>query len=516
MAKKILDHTGRPISVGRQRGYDAAKTTRHNEKHFLTADGRDADSLIAESLSTLRNRVRYEVRNNCYAAGIVATKANDIIGTGPRLQFSAGSGRFNEQIETRFSEWSEQCEVGGLLSWADLLQLVGSRQQDESGEAIVILTVDNQSRTSGPRFRLQVVEPDRLDTPFRLGGISGISSDGKVNQGIEYDSHGRPMKYYILKKHPGSDYGSMGLSVADYDIVPADIVLHLYKMDRPGQTRGVPWLTPAMDLFPLLRRYTLATTRSAETAANLAGVIEADAADLDDDDTTDIEELESFEIESNMLTTMPRGWKMNQYDPKQPAATYSEFKKAIISEIARCLSIPYNVAAADASKHNYASGRLDWQGYFRTIKVHQTWIERRFCIPVFRAWLSEALVIPGYLPSPPGRLAINETTVKWYWPGQEHVDPQKEATAQKTRIENRTTTLAYEYARQGKDWEVELHQIAREKELIEKLGIATPVPIVEDPKNGKENDDEEETNDTTGEKGNAGARSGRPRLRAIG
>ena len=488
----------RPVQV-KKRGYDAAKTTRHNEKHFLTADGRDADSLIVESLSTLRNRVRYEVRNNCYAAGIVATKANDIVGTGPRLQFAGGSGRFNEIIESKFAEWCESCELSGLLSWADLLQLTGSRQQDESGESIVIFTADNQSRNPGPRLRLQIVEPDRLETPFSLSGVSGISPDGSINQGIKFDGRGRPIEYYILKEHPGANYGSFGLEITDYDIVPAVDILHLYRMDRPGQTRGVPWLSPAMDLFPILRRYTLATTRAAETAANLAGVIQADTANFDEDDTTDIEELETFEIEANMLTTMPRGWKMEQYDPKQPTASYPEFKKAIISEIARCLSIPYNVAAADASKHNYASGRLDWQGYFRTIRTTQTWLERRVCLQVFKRWLAEALVIPGYLPTPPGRMEINEQTVKWYWPGQEHVDPQKEAKAQETRIANMTTTLSAEYARQGKDWEAELKQIAREKEMIESLGLK-PEPIPEEPIDEQEDPEEEgeEENDGPG------------------
>ena len=58
----------------------------------------------------------------------------------------------------------------------------------------------------------------------------------------------------------------------------------------------------------------------------------------------------------------------------------------------------------------------------------------------------------------------------WFWDGHEHVDPSKEATypptrrvasrsevatsgALERRLANNTTTLAAEYARQGKDWE---------------------------------------------------------------
>ena len=59
----------------------------------------------------------------------------------------------------------------------------------------------------------------------------------------------------------------------------------------------------------------------------------------------------------------------------------------------------------------------------------------------------------------------------WFWDGQEHVDPAKEATAQQKRLESNTTTLASEYAKQGKDWETELRQRAREKSLMKELGI---------------------------------------------
>ncbi len=60
---------------------------------------------------------------------------------------------------------------------------------------------------------------------------------------------------------------------------------------------------------------------------------------------------------------------------------------------------------------------------------------------------------------------------QWFWDGHEHVDPAKEAAAQATRLASCTTTLATEYARQGKDWETELRQRAREAKLMQELGL---------------------------------------------
>ena len=83
----------------------------------------------------------------------------------------------------------------------------------------------------------------------------------------------------------------------------------------------------------------------------------------------------------------------------------------------------------------------------------------------------------------------------WFWDGHEHVDPLKEATypptrrvasrsevatsgAQEKRLANNTTTLAAEYAKQGKDWETELRQRAKEKKLMDELGIAGATTVV--------------------------------------
>lgn len=67
---------------------------------------------------------------------------------------------------------------------------------------------------------------------------------------------------------------------------------------------------------------------------------------------------------------------------------------------------------------------------------------------------------------------IGEASHQWFWDGHEHVDPQKEAAAQSQRLASHTTTLATEYARQGKDWETELRQRAKEAALMKELGLS--------------------------------------------
>ena len=130
-------------------------------------------------------------------------------------------------------------------------------------------------------------------------------------------------------------------------------MLHYFRCDRPGQIRGIPDITPALPLFAQLRRFTLAVLAAAETAADFAGILYTDAPANGEADAA--EPFEPIELEKRMLLTMPGGWKMAQMQSEQPATTYAEFKKEILNEIARCLNMPFNVAAGNSSGYNYAS-----------------------------------------------------------------------------------------------------------------------------------------------------------------
>jgi len=91
--------------------FDAAQTTPDNRKHWANADHLSADAAATPDVRrTLRNRARYEVANNSYARGIVLTLANDVIGTGPRLQMLLGDGqnaKANRTIEAEFPRWAK-------------------------------------------------------------------------------------------------------------------------------------------------------------------------------------------------------------------------------------------------------------------------------------------------------------------------------------------------------------------------------------------------------------------------
>ena len=479
----------RAVPLRRVRGrFDSAATTDDNRRHWANADALSADAAASAAVRrTLRNRARYEVANNSYARGIVLTLANDTIGTGPRLQMLTGSDEANDEIEHEFDRWAHEISLAEKLRTMRM-----ARAQD--GEAFAIL-VNNPVLDHPVKLDLRLIEADQVASPAFGGQADRLLDRSTVRRrdlaspnrltvqqpnslvdGIVLDAYGNPVAYHVLKNHPGNS--AWGFN-DEYRTVPASHVIHVFRQDRPGQHRGIPEITPALPLFAQLRRFTLAVLGAAEAAADFAGILYTDAPA--NGEAEQVEPMDLVELERNMLLTMPGGWKMSQVEPMQPATTYAEFKKEILNEIARCLNMPYNVAAGNSSGYNYASGRLDHQTYYKSIRVDQAFMAEKVLDRVLAAWLWEYALEAGgqFVFDLPDRQAGSAGPLggrvlpdhQWFWDGMEHVDPAKEASAQETRLKNHTTTLAHEYSKQGRDWQDALRQRGKEVALMRELGL---------------------------------------------
>jgi len=462
---KILGPDGRPF-VRQQRDrvlmrrpirstYDAAVSNDDTRRHWANSDALSARSANSTDVRTrLRNRSRYERANNSYCSGMVLTLANDLIGTGPRLQLQTEAAETNRKVERAFGEWAKAIHL------ADKLRTM-KQAKTVDGEAFALLTT-NDSLPTSVKLDVRLIEAEMVADPWSMAPPDTTD----VAEGIRFDSDGNPVAYHILDEHPGDTFtfGSAGKWTA------ARSVIHWFRADRPGQIRGIPEITPALPLFAQLRRYTLAVIAAAETAADFAVLLESTMPP----DTSD-EEITAFdtqEIEHRLMTALPTGYKASQLKAEQPAQSYEMFKHEILNEIARCLNMPFNVAAGNSASYNYASGRLDHQVYHRSIYVERADNELVVLARVLGAFLEEAVNVPELLPSD---LSIVDLLYRWYWDGFQHVDPVKEATANQILLDKNMTTLAAIYAEDGEDWEPALRQRAKEKQLERELKVEPAV-----------------------------------------
>lgn len=459
----LREQQSRVLAASRRRAdlrarYDAAQTTDDNRRHWANADALGPDAALDPQVRrVLRNRARYEVANNSYAAGMVKTLASDCIGTGPGLQIT--DLRLKKEsaalVEARWWGWALAVRLAQKLR-----TMKQAKTTDGEGFAIKFTNPRSRDRV---QLDLRPIEADLVAQPAMN------FEDQSRADGIIFDDFGNVAGYTVLRNHPGETDG-FGTGI-EFDTFPARQVIHLYNADRPGQSRGCPEIAPALPLFAQLRRYTLAVIAAAETAADFAGVVRSSSGPQDPDE---VEPLDLIELEQRMLLTLPRGWDISQIKAEQPATTYEMFKRAILSEAARCITMPYNVAAGDSSSFNYSSARLDNRGYAKGTRVERSAIGAvALDEGLFPDWWREAQLIEGYLPEDAAALETPPDH-DWRWDGEEHIDPLKESKAQETRLASSATNLALEYGAQGLDWEQQLRQRAREIELMRELGMPIP------------------------------------------
>ncbi|RMF87436.1 MAG: phage portal protein, partial [Planctomycetota bacterium] len=192
--------------------YDAAQTTGENRRHWAGADRLSADAAAnAQVRGILRARARYEVANNSYAKGIVLTLANDMVGTGPRLQMLTDDAETNTLLEREFAGWAECVGLTEKLRTMRMARAV-------DGEAFALL-VANPKLDVPVKLDVRLVEADQVASPFGAGLGPGTRGSGvndfsrvpsptphvQATDGIVLDRYGNPVEYHILKHHPGDD-----------------------------------------------------------------------------------------------------------------------------------------------------------------------------------------------------------------------------------------------------------------------------------------------------------------------
>ena len=459
--------------------FDVAQTTRDNARTWSMTDMLSPDAAYSKHVrKIIRERARSEIENNSYARGIVETFVYDIIGPGPKINIYTGNSAIDDKIEKSWVKWCKATDFARKLRTLKYSRVV-------DGEGLAILS-QNVMLRHPVKLDLNLIECDRLTDPSPQIDLKDHSD------GIIFDDYGNPIRYKILKDHPGD----MLHASWEYDEISERYVIHDYKHIRAEQHRGVSEISSSLQLFNDLRRYTAAVIAAAETAADYAAVIQSASNGEEEDDIADPEEWDLVQLEKRMATVLPKGWSIGQIKSEQPTNTYAAFKREIIAEIARCLGMPYNVAACDSSNHNFASAKLDHRSYERVLKVEQKETERDLD-KIFQMFLIELASVDDEVFD---FITDNEIEYDFMWEGQAQVDP-RDVNSDVAKMQAGMDNLVDYYARRNLDWEHQLEKSKRVQDKMRDMGLISlkqdevPVEVpVEDV--DEDIDDETEENET--------------------
>jgi lambda family phage portal protein len=206
----------------------------------------DADAVAINARRQIMQSARDVVRNNGLAERAATVLVNSIVGTGiePKLVSNDKALQDEWKAHLRLLN-STQIDAEGLSTLA-AIQRLAVRAMVVDGESLVVW-MDDPSRDGF--FKVRVLEADYLDDRLNGRAADGLNT---IYDGIEYDERNRVVAYHIYDEHPGSAVWHANWRGLTSSRVEASRVLHLYRVDRPGQRRGVSWFAPVLsDLVAL-------------------------------------------------------------------------------------------------------------------------------------------------------------------------------------------------------------------------------------------------------------------------
>jgi lambda family phage portal protein len=425
------------------------------------------------ALGTIRAKSRNLANNDAFINKYLGILSKNVVGpNGFKFQCRARdlSGSYdtiaNELIEKNFNEWSKKgnCDVTSKYSLTDLLG-VSVKTLARDGE-IFIRKV--KKFNNDYKFALQLIEADYVDENL-------FNKEKNISMGIQTDNYGKPINYYVLKGNPAD---SLTSSTREYHIVPANEMIHLMVSDRPEQYRGVPFITPAIELIKNLNGYLEAEVIGARISASKMGFFTKSegAGEYTGDYEEDGEIIN--EVEPGALEIIPEGYNFQSFNPTSDTH-FDEFTTTTLRAIASALKISYATLTGDMTKANYSSARvsmLDERDFYKEL---QNLIIETVLHPVYSDWL-EMCFLTNKINLPITKIdkfkAVDFIPRSFAW-----IDPQKDMKAAETSLKNGLSTHSQLLAERGQDFEETMTKIAQERQKMQELGIDFDYLVKKDP-----------------------------------
>lgn len=428
------------LAAGIQASHDATTDRSETVNLWANADALDADA--SNSLAVrkkYRFRSRYERANSGQCAGIVGTQANYLIGTGPKLRMQTNSPGFNKMVETEWKKWTK------AIGFPRKLRTM-SKAKTGDGEPIGLL-IRNPRVADPVKLDLRVLECDRLTAPV-------MRADSRFYvDGIHFDEFGNAVAYDILTRHPGSTWFST-VTEPEFETHDAKFVCHWFDENRPEQHRGIPDIGPSLNTFGTGRRWREAVVASAETAADLTVLLEMGITNEGNDE---VAPFTTLPIAARTIMATPAGSVARQMKAEQPTTNYDMLNNALISDQARPLNMPQNIARANSAELSFSGGQLDHQTYFVSVEVGQQDCEELVVEKTFVLWFEEAVHAHGWnvsdSPAPAHGFA---------WPARPKIDPEKTAKARQVDLSTGTLSPSDVAAQDGDDYEDRIERLAKD------------------------------------------------------
>ena len=435
---------------------------------------------------TLVARSRDLYRNNSLVRSAINTTTTNVIGSGLKHKCAIDAdflGMSDEEadawervVEREFKFWckKEHCDAAATLDFNGL-QALAFLSTLQSGD--VFATLPFIRRNNSPyALKVQLIEADRVCNK------SNAMDTDQLSGGIETDIYGAPVAYHVMKTHPnGFDMKWEWVRIPAFGRKSGRRnVIHLFKTERPGQNRGLPFVAPIIEDLNLLGKYNKAELMAAVVSGMFTAFITTESGEglstlltPENDGNAGSAPADEISMGYGAIVDLAKGENVNIANPGRPNPQFDMFVTAISRRIGAALEIPYELLIKHFTA-SYSASRAALLEAWKFFKMRRQWVADNFCQPIYDEWLAEAVAngrisAPGFFDDPIIRAAYSKC--EWIGPAQGQIDPVKETKAAEMKINNDLSTRAHETAAIGGDWEANHRQRVKEERMRRENGL---------------------------------------------
>lgn len=373
----------------------------------------DANTENGPSLAKLREHARDLIRNNAWARNGQRVIGRNTIGWGIMPKPATQDRELSAASIDIFKKWggTVECDTEGRSTFFGLQrQMIDTIS--ESGEVLIRRRPRRPVDGLSIPMQLQVLEPDFIDTS--KDGIDGPK--GPIVQGVEYSLFGKRVAYWLYEQHPGSGT-ARGLESKRVSI---EHLIHMFKIERPGQVRGTSWFAPAIVTLKDLDEYEDATLMRQKIAALFSAFVTDMEGDAESTGSQDVEDEKLEELSPGFVSYLKPGRSVEFSNPPL-VNDYQNFTATNLRRVAAGLGVPYEELTGDYSQVNFSSARMARVAHYANVHDWRwNMIVPQFCDPVWK-WAMEAAFLDGTVSQPVG--------ATWTPPPMAMLEPDKEGLA---------------------------------------------------------------------------------------
>ncbi|WP_341674953.1 phage portal protein [Niveibacterium sp. SC-1] len=451
--------------------------------------GGTPDQMTQRAAMPLREQARHLERNHDIARGALRTLVNNVvgpkgIGIEPQPRRADGSihQEYAKALLEQWRDWQRKPEVTQRHTWSRVQRLMCKAwvRDGESFAQRLIGTVPYLDHGTRVPLSLELFEADMVPYDY---------SDGaRIQQGIERNAWGKPVRYFVYRTAPGDLARLPG--PADVKALPYDAVYQIASIDRIHQMRGISEFASVITRLEDIKDYEESERVAAKIAAMLTAYVKKGTPDLYAPTGTPEDPSKPREIKfapGMVIDDLAVGEEIGLVDSKRPNPNLLPFRQGQLRAIAAGLGASYSSVSRDYNGTYSAQRQELVEQWVHYASLSDEFVGQ-FVQPVWEDFVL-ACTLSGVVPVPSDVVAGSENDAVYVAQAMPWIDPLKEALGATALIEQGLASEIEMIRRRGATPGDVIEQIAAYRSAAAERGLAFGAAVARSaPDGGKEPD----------------------------